>query len=491
MGFTLTTPNTEATERLGADIACGLKPGDLILLSGELGAGKTTFSRAMIRQMAEDMELEVPSPTYTICQSYDARIPLHHYDLYRLSNLEELDELGWQEQLESGCALMEWPQNVFDAMPPDAILISLKEEDENTRTIEISAPPKTLERLKRSLDIREFLTLHGHEHSSRKFLTGDASARAYETIGDENLILMNSPAMPDGPIIKDGKPYSQIAHLAEDVTAFVAVADLLRENGFRAPEIFCQDLDAGLLLTENLGSATIIDHNRAPIPERYKASIALLAEMHQKTFPSETGFGNNQIHHIPQYDPDAMMIEVELLKDWYIPHEAKTDIDTREFTQIWQELIGKAQNHPASLVLRDYHSPNIIWLDGSTPVEQVGLIDFQDAMIGPEAYDVASLAQDARVDVSADLEAELVTHYITLRTQASAPFDEDIFRESYAIMSALRVTKILGIFIRLDVRDGKPHYRAHLPRMREYLKRSLNHPVLADYKNWLESVMKL
>ena len=112
-------------------------------------------------------------------------------------------------------------------------------------------------------------------------------------------------------------------------------------------------------------------------------------------------------------------------------------------------------------------------------------------MIGPEAYDVASLAQDARIDVPEALENQLVHHYISLRKDGSDNFDEAAFRESYAIMSALRVTKILGIFVRLDIRDGKPQYRKHLPRMRKYLKRTLTHPVLGDYRDWLNSVIKL
>jgi len=483
--------NQHETERLGADIAFGMKPGDLIFLSGDLGAGKTTLARAIIRQMAEEELLEVPSPTYTICQSYETRIPIHHYDLYRLSALEELDELGWSEQLETGCLLLEWPQNVFDKNPENAILINLTDKGQGIREISVSAPTDTLERLKRSLTIREFMAKHGHENSSRKFLTGDASARAYETIGDENLILMNSPATPDGPPIKDGKPYSQIAHLAENVSAFVAISTLLSQQGFKAPKIFAQDLQTGLLVTENFGAETIIDAERQPITERYKTSIALLSELHQTDFEQPIELENGLSHSIPTYDTGAMMIEVELLKDWYLPYEAGVETDTSEFTSIWQTLIDKAQQYPFSLVLRDYHSPNIIWLEGKSPKEQIGLIDFQDALIGPEAYDVASLAQDARVDISENLENELVGHYICTRMKASSSFDESLFRESYAVMSALRVTKILGIFIRLDIRDGKPQYRAHLPRMRDYLKRSLKHPVLAEYQEWLEGVMKL
>jgi len=120
-----------------------------------------------------------------------------------------------------------------------------------------------------------------------------------------------------------------------------------------------------------------------------------------------------------------------------------------------------------------------------------GVIDFQDAVIGPTAYDVASLAQDARVDVSAELETQLLDHYIKCRHVKNSNFNSDLFRESYAIMAAQRATKILGIFIRLNERDGKPAYLKHLPRMQNYIQRSLQHPALKAYKNWLETVIKL
>ena len=188
-----------------------------------------------------------------------------------------------------------------------------------------------------------------------------------------------------------------------------------------------------------------------------------------------------------------MTIETSLLADWYAPRKLGRSLspgERQDFDGIWSDLVGKLDEAEAHIVLRDFHSPNIIWLEDRAGFSRAGLIDFQDAVIGPVAYDVASLAQDARVDVSEGLEAGLVDHYMDAR-RSSPGFDPKSFRVQYAIMAAQRATKILGIFVRLDQRDGKPAYLAHLPRIETYIRRSTRHPELAGYLGWLESVTGL
>jgi aminoglycoside/choline kinase family phosphotransferase len=135
-------------------------------------------------------------------------------------------------------------------------------------------------------------------------------------------------------------------------------------------------------------------------------------------------------------------------------------------------------------VLRDFHSPNLMWLPDRASVARVGLLDFQDAVMGPPAYDVASLAQDARVDVSDEMELELLGHYVRVRRLTDAGFDMTRFVRVYSTLAAQRASKILGIFARLDRRDGKPQYLRHLPRVWGYLQRSLAHPDLAALEAW-------
>lgn len=475
-------PDERASLQLGEDVAAMLMPGDVLALHGDLGMGKTTLARAVIRALAGDPELEVPSPTFTLVQAYATRIPVQHLDLYRLSSPDELEELGFDEAIREGVVLVEWPDRAGPVMPLDHVSVVLSEVGDGRR-VEISGPADFMERLHRSLAIRTFLDASGLGGATRRFLIGDASTRAYELAerpSQPPMVLMNAPRRPDGPPIRDGLPYSRLAHLAEDVVPFVAIAKALRDEGFAAPQIPAADLGQGLLLVEHLGSEGVLDADGAPIAARYIASGRLLADIHARSWPSSIPVADGVVHEIPAYDHRAMAIETELLTDWYLPHVAgrqPTDAERAEFSAAWRDVFEQLDAAEKSIVLRDFHSPNIIWRDGLSGNDRVGLIDFQDAMIGPAAYDVASLAMDARVTIPAELERAIVDAYCDVRA-AQGEFDRPALEAAYAMMAAQRTSKILGIFVRLNLRDGKPGYMKHLPRLLDYLARALAHPAL-------------
>jgi aminoglycoside/choline kinase family phosphotransferase len=151
---------------------------------------------------------------------------------------------------------------------------------------------------------------------------------------------------------------------------------------------------------------------------------------------------------------------------------------------MWRQLLEKPAAAPRTWVMRDFHSPNLIWLGERAGISRVGILDFQDTVLGPAAYDLVSLLQDARIDVPEQLELALLTRYIKTRRSDDANFDPGGFAEIYAIMSAQRNTRLLGTFARLNRRDGKPQYLQHQPRIWTYLKRSLAHPALSVLRDW-------
>jgi N-acetylmuramate 1-kinase len=239
-------------------------------------------------------------------------------------------------------------------------------------------------------------------------------------------------------------------------------------------------------LLEHLGSGGLLDEDGAPVRARYEAAAELLAEIHGRRWPAELQLAPGLVHRFPPYDRGAMMIEAELAVDWYLPWTTGGPLataDRRSFVSAWNIAIDRLEHAERSLVLRDFHSPNIIWRPEKAGEDRLGLLDFQDALVGPSAYDVASLAQDARVTISEDLEQAIVDAYCRAR-QGSGGLDRTAFEEAYAIMVAQRSSKILGIFVRLHQRDGKPQYLKHLPRIRAYAARALRHPALAPVRDF-------
>jgi tRNA threonylcarbamoyl adenosine modification protein YjeE len=484
--------------RLADDIAFFLQPGDVLCLEGDLGTGKSTFARALIRALSSDPALDVPSPTFTLTQSYETpRFDIAHFDLYRLTDPDELDELGLEAALTRGVAVIEWPSRADGRIPADHIAMTFEEGSaEDRRTITIKAASALAARLDRFAAVRAFIDAAGWGGPGVRlaYLQGDASPRRYArlTKADGNrALLVDSPRRPDGPPIRDGKPYSAIAHLAEDVTAFVAIGDALRTNGVSTPEIFAQDLDQGLLIIEDFGDkvfASEIARNADQKLLWQRATDALIA-LQAVPPPSRIPLARGTPFDLPQADEGVLDIETQLLLDWYWPalHGSPAPQSARDaFTAEWHRVFSRVLKQPKTWLLRDYHSPNLIALDDRSPPRDVGIIDFQDAMAGPAAYDLVSLLQDARVDVPESLEKDLLDRYIAAMTSRDKAFDPNEFRFCYAALGAQRNTKILGIFARLAMRDGKRQYLAHMPRIWGYLERNLQEDGLQPLRAWYD-----
>jgi N-acetylmuramate 1-kinase len=491
--FTVALADEQATRRLMVDIAAAIEPGDLITLSGDLGAGKTTFARALIRHLGGNQSIEVPSPTFTLMQAYELpRFTLVHADLYRLSGPAELAELGFEDLGEGAVTLLEWPDRAANFLPTDRLDVALTlapAQTETFRQARVTGYGAFSPRAERIAAIRAFLERAGFGQAARQRIQGDASTRAYERLAlkGQSFMFMNSPRRPDGPPVRDGKPYSAIAHLAESVTPFVAMAGALREYGFSAPAIIAADREMGLLVIEDLGAELMVAGDPpAPIEERYAVAVDLLAGLHRLPLTDVLTIEPGVEYRLPRYDLEALLIEVELLLDWYLPKldAALSGAKRDAYIALWRDALLPAIEAQPTWVLRDFHSPNLLWLPNREGAARIGLLDFQDAVMGPAAYDLASLLQDARVDVPEAMEIALLSRYTRARLGADAAFDAAGFARAYATLAAQRASKILGIFARLERRDGKPQYLRHLPRVSAYLQRALAHPALAPLHAW-------
>jgi hypothetical protein len=487
--------NEEALHRLVKDIAIALEPGDLITLSGDLGAGKTTLARALIRHLAGDQAIEVPSPTFTLMQSYELpRFTVVHADLYRVSGSSELAELGFDDLPAAAVILLEWPDRAAGFLPPDRLDIAITLAPQlglEHRNLRITGYGTFAPRAERLAAARKFLDESDFAEAERERVAGDASTRSYErlTLGSRGVILMNSPRRPDGPPVRNGKPYSAIAHLAEDVKPFIALARGLRERGFSAPQIYAADLAEGFLLLEDLGGDSVVEGDPpAPMGFRYQTAVDVLIALHKLALPDTLPVAPTIDHRIPPYDLDALLIEAELLPDWYLPYRGAplTATERETYLALWREALAPVLDMRPTWVLRDFHSPNLLWLPDRAGIARLGLLDFQDALTGPAAYDLASLLQDARVDVPDEIEIELLGRYVRARREAEPDFDVADFVRLYSTLAAQRASKILGIFARLDRRDGKPQYLRHLPRVWNYLQRSLAHAALSPLEAWYQ-----
>ena len=305
----------------------------------------------------------------------------------------------------------------------------------------------------------EFLHRHGWGGAEIRPLAGDASFRRYFRVvhGGRTAVLMDAP--PEH----------------EDIGPFLAVAGHLLERGFAPPRPLGVDREQGLLLLEDFGDrrvAPLLAQDPGPEREIYAKAVDILARIAEEPAPAD----------LAPYDDAAMAREVLLFTDWYGP-ALGLELDPQSFLAAWREswagVVAAAERRPV-LVLRDYHADNLMVLEDR---DDLGLLDFQDALAGHPAYDLVSLLQDARRDVSPELEAAMLDHY-RLAAQVS---DAAAFRADYEVLGAQRNVKILGIFTRLWKRDGKPFYPTMHPRIWNYIDRNFRHPALAPVRAWFDA----
>jgi tRNA threonylcarbamoyl adenosine modification protein YjeE len=481
--------------RLAQLLALKIARGDVVALHGDLGAGKTTLARALIRALLRDEGLEVPSPTFSLSQSYACpRLALAHFDFYRLAGAHEASELGFEDAMQEGAAIVEWPERAATLLPADRFEVSLAETaDPAIRRITVRGLGSAGARAKRIEQLMAFLErAPDWAGASITYLQGDASTRSYARLACDGrtALLMDAPHQPDGPPSRDGKSSSRIAHLAEDmVRSFVAVAQPLRAAGLSAPKVLAADLSNGLLLVEDFGDRLFGAEVAAGTSQAvlWRAAVDALLRLRQVPVPPALPQPDGTTYELPRRDLAAFQIETELFLDWLWPEltgAAASETVRSEFRELWRPVFHRLLSLAPGWFLRDFHSPNLIWLPQRQGVARVGIIDFQDALREHYAFDLVSLLQDARVSVPEALEAELFDYYCTQVEAQEEGFDRTAFASAYADFGAQRNTRLLGLWARLLRRDGKPQYLQHFPRTWDYLERNLKNRALQPLAAW-------
>ena len=333
----------------------------------------------------------------------------------------------------------------------------------------------------REAALTAFLADKGWDDAERRVLADDASFRRYD-----RLVRRARDGSIERAVLMDAPP----SH--EDVRPFLTIARVLSSLELSAPQVLAADVEQGFLLLEDLGDATYTKMLNGGGDEAalYELATETLMALHARfdaRRPSMDPLGGNTTgQEIPEYDIDLFMKEAMLFPDWYWPAvKGSTCPETERalFEGLWRNVLGHAYAVPSSLVLRDYHVDNLIHLPGREGVAACGLLDFQDAVIGPVTYDLASLFEDARRDVDPLIAGGLKRRYLDRFPTVA----RDAFALSYAVMAAQRATKVIGIFTRLDRRDGKSGYLHHIPRCWRWLEGDLAHPMLRDLKAWFDT----
>nr|WP_321454588.1 tRNA (adenosine(37)-N6)-threonylcarbamoyltransferase complex ATPase subunit type 1 TsaE [uncultured Cohaesibacter sp.] len=503
-----------ASAALATDLAPLLTCGDVLALEGDLGMGKSFFARALLRARADDPFMEVPSPTFTLVQSYEIEtgeemLELSHFDLYRISDCEELYEIGFEEAWESGAALVEWPDRADDLMPASTLWLSFEPaETDDARCLTLNSNATWGERLSRLCDKRQLLIEAGWGDGVRKAICSDLSPRTYDRVtrpksnpddisenqpqvagldtqdAPQSAILMDMPERAPGPALVDGRLYDLVAHRVTRLAPMLSICEGLQALGLRVPDRYGVNLDEGLLLWEDFGALTLAEGPETPIEVRYLAAVSALAKLHQHPTPHAfTGSGGT--HVLSQYDKAAFEVELDVFLDHYWPHVrgmACPDDKRTGFRTLWSPYLEQLESARQVLVLRDVQDPNCFWLDEKDGEGSIGFIDFQDCLIGPQVYDLAALSMDARVTIPTALTEKMIQHY-----KAVLGFNEAesrAFDETFYLASAQRISKNLGAFARAANQAGRMSYLAHIPRSLAYLENSMSHPLLKPLKDW-------
>ena len=320
----------------------------------------------------------------------------------------------------------------------------------------------------RDAKLKQFISSHFQQSAeSLESMLGDAGLRSYYRLisGGKSYIVMDCPPT-----------YC-------DVQQFIDIASYLKNKGFSTPEIIGQDSDQGFLILEDFGTLSVkdyllsgLDQSELKRKQIYHLIIDLLVSLQEQEVPST----------LVEFDNELLILELGVFVDWYIPYAYNRKLGVHEFEEfidIWQHILAEQVSMPNSIVLRDYHVENMMYLEQRESIRQLGLLDFQDAIFGSPVYDLVSVLEDARLEISRD-EALQYAEYFAQKKKIGI---ESLLR-NYHILGAQRNSRILGVFVRKANRDGDDSYLKYIPRVLKYLEYDLSYFMLEPLRHWLEKL---
>lgn len=444
--FSIFLPDESATTELGSELAPMLRPGDVILLKGSVGAGKSHLARAIIQERLGYPE-DVPSPTYTLVQTYsDGVCEIFHADLYRLSDSSELSEIGLEDAFKEAICLVEWAERLGeDDVPNGAVEITLETKDDG-RHLTISANAQRSEQIERVLTRTHFLIDSGWAGSEKSMVAGDLSSRTYQRLLKErqSAILMDAG---------NDKASTQ---------KFIDMSRWLIKNGYSAPVILAENAGNALIMLEDFGNEQL--SKRLDVDDHMSLCLAFLADVRSKPAPALPCPSNAELCEmtaLASHYPGADCAALKQLRHHLLSCLEKVTLDVEP-----------------TVSLRDFHTDNIMWLDERPGLQRLGLLDFQDAFLVHPVYDLVSLLTDARREVSQKTRHTGIADYATMTGD-----DLKALQAAFAVFSVQRNLRILGIFARAALELGKPHHVPNIPRVYGYLAEALEHPIFekADF----------
>ena len=479
----------QETIKLAKSIARYVVTGDIIRLEGTLGMGKSTFARAFIQELA-GQEITVPSPTFTIVQTYEeTRLPVAHVDAYRLQSGEDLENLDLFDYFDHGITLIEWPQNVEEALPKktvpdyvmaareesDVLTVHLEPEGEDARKVTLSANGtwcnrfglalgQEATRLPNEENRRAFLEAYGLEDAKLAQIGKPLSFRTYWRVEKDGKrwVLMDSPP----PM--------------EDVASVVKWQKVYQSVGIHVAHVAENDMEKGFLLLEDFGDVMLSDleGDDEAVKAWLESCVDLLIQATKIEKPEDT-----QV-----YDFNTAFEEAVRYVDWYLPYETghATDMGARaQFKQIWQKLYELSAKVPFMISHWDFHNQNLMTITGDEgktlppTMENVGVLDFQDARFAPVSFDLACLLEDRwQKPLNPELKRQLIQRFVDALDGVS--YDE--FMVSYNICTLFRCLKITGLYNRASKRDGRTGLPWNMALIWQTIVRALEQPECAELK---------